>query len=224
MIENLPSWVSQLFLLAFFVSIFLFFYANGKPKGIVSIILGFSLVQALLGVSGFYNNTSDLPPRFLLVLVPSLIFVVFGLLPRQRFWILKVRDLRWSSLLHTVRIPVEVVLLQLSVYHLVPDLMTFEGRNFDILFGISAPIMALLYSRKWVSVKVLLVWNYVGLCFVLFILINAVLSIESPIQQFAFDQPNIAVQYFPFILLPAAIVPLVIWTHIGDIIFLQNLK
>jgi hypothetical protein len=67
-----------------------------------------------------------------------------------------------------------------------------------------------------------LAWNSIGLCFILFILFNGVLSAELPFQQFAFDQPNKAINYFPFILLPATIVPIVIWTHLSDILKLIN--
>jgi hypothetical protein len=64
----------------------------------------------------------------------------------------------------------------------------------------------------------------IGVFFVCFILINGILSSELPFQQFAFEQPNRAVNFFPFILLPAVIVPIVIWTHITDIIKLSRDK
>ena len=100
---------------------------------------------------------------------------------------------------------------------MVPKLMTFEGRNFDILIGISAPIMGWLFFKKKVNKSMMLAWNIIGLCFVLFILVNGILSAELPFQQFGFEQPNRAVNYFPFVLLPATIVPIVIWTHLSDI-------
>ena len=42
--------------------------------------------------------------------------------------------------------------------------------------------------------------------------------VVCPFQKFGFEQPNKAITYFPFILLPALIVPLVIWTHLSDIL------
>ena len=70
----------------------------------------------------------------------------------------------------------------------------------------------------------LIAWNSIGLALILFILVNGVLSAELPIQQFAFDQPNRGLNYFPFILLPALLVPMVIWMHISDLIYLQKNK
>jgi hypothetical protein len=50
-------------------------------------------------------------------------------------------DLKSLTILHTIRIPVELVLFFLFTYKAVPELMTFEGRNFDILSGITAPVI-----------------------------------------------------------------------------------
>jgi hypothetical protein len=105
---------------------------------------------------------------------------------------------------------------------MIPELMTFTGRNYDILIGITAPLFALFYTKQQVSKKTLLVWNIIGLAFVLFILLNGILSSKLPIQQFGFEQPTVAINYFPFVLLPATIVPIVIWTHISDIVKIYN--
>ena len=50
------------------------------------------------------------------------------------------------------------------------------------------------------------------------IVIIAVLSFPSPIQQFGFEQPNIGLAYFPFIWLPAIIVPIVLFCASGVIV------
>ena len=101
---------------------------------------------------------------------------------------------------------------------MIPELMTFEGRNFDIIAGVSAPVIGILFWKNKISKKILLFWNFAALSLVLFILFNAILSAELPFQQFGFNQPNRAILFFPFILLPATIVPIVIHTHILDII------
>jgi hypothetical protein len=105
---------------------------------------------------------------------------------------------------------------------MLPELMTFNGRNFDILMGITAPIVGYFFMVNKVGKKGLLIWNIIGLILVLSILTNGLLSAELPFQQFGFDQPNRGINYFPFVLLPALIVPIVIWTHLSDIIKLKN--
>lgn len=222
MIKNLPIWIDILFILTFLVTIVIFYFSNNKPKLVTLLILVWSGIHCLLAYSDFYKNTVAFPPRFTLILLPSLIAIVYGATSKRKQWILDNRNIAISTFLHTIRIPVEIVLLFLFIYKMVPELMTFEGRNFDILAGITAPIVAFLFMKRIISKKALLIWNVIGLCLVCFILVNGILSSELPFQQFGFEQPNRATTFFPYILLPATIVPLVIYTHITDIIKLKN--
>ena len=98
--------------------------------------------------------------------------------------------------------------------------MTFEGRNFDVLAGLTAPVIGTLILTKRAGNGLLIAWNVAALCLVSFILINGILSAELPFQQFGFEQPNRAVNYFPFVLLSAVIVPIVLYTHLTDLILL----
>ncbi|MFN5557707.1 MAG: hypothetical protein ACK48F_15940, partial [Chryseotalea sp.] len=101
---------------------------------------------------------------------------------------------------------------------LIPDLMTFEGYNFDIISGITAPIIYFLYFVKGkISKSIVLFWNFVCLGLLANILTIALFSAKTPFQQFAFEQPNIGVTYFPFVWLPAVIVPIVLFSHIASI-------
>lgn len=224
MISHLPHWINFLFITICILTILLFHYSNGKPFKLTVLIIIWSVVHSFLAYSGFYEDTSSTPPRFGLVLVPAILLIIFGALPKQQSWLRKVRNMKVSTFLHSIRLPVEIVLAQLYVHKMVPELMTFHGRNFDIIMGISAPILAYLFIRKISGQNILLVWNCIGLCLISFILVNGLLSAELPFQQFGFEQPNRAVMYFPFILLPATIVPIVIWTHISDILLLIQQK
>jgi hypothetical protein len=77
--------------------------------------------------------------------------------------------------------------------------MTFEGTNFDLFSGITAPIVAYLaYRTTKENKKLLLWWNIICLLLLLNVVITAVFAFPSPFQKLAFDQPNIAVLYFPF--------------------------
>lgn len=131
--------------------------------------------------------------------------------------------LKYLTLIHVVRVPVELVLYFLFVYKAVPELMTFEGRNFDILAGLTAPFIYYFgFVRQKLNRSFLIIWNLLSLALLMNIVINALLSTPSPIQQFAFDQPNRAILYFPFSLLPTFIVPLVLFSHL--VAFRQLIK
>ncbi|PIB30494.1 hypothetical protein BFP77_04400 [Maribacter sp. 4U21] len=222
MIDLLPKWISVLFIATVLLTIAFFHYANGKPKNLTISIIIWSVIQSILAYIGFYKVTDSIPPRFGLVLLPAALIIFYGLLPKQQKWVFEKGNTTISTFSHVVRLPVELVLYALFTHKMVPELMTFEGRNYDILMGITAPIMGWLLLKKKVNKPILLGWNFTGLLLVLFILFNGILSAELPFQQFGFDQPNRGVMYFPFILLPATIVPIVIWTHVSDIIKLRK--
>lgn len=117
---------------------------------------------------------------------------------------------------HVLRILIEFILFQLYKQGEVPKLMTFLGWNFDILIGFSA-IIILLFSRiiqTRNSEKIFLYWNVAGLMLLGSIVMMAVLSSPMAYQQWGFEQPNIAVLRFPFILLPSMIVPIVCLSHL----------
>jgi hypothetical protein len=93
--------------------------------------------------------------------------------------------------------------------------MTFEGRNFDILSGLTAPVIFYFsFIKKKFHRKIFLIWNFICLGFLINIIANAVLSAPFSFQKFAFDQPNIAILYFPFNWLPSCVVPIVLFSHL----------
>lgn len=101
---------------------------------------------------------------------------------------------------------------------MVPEAMTFEGQNFDILSGITAPVIYFLaFRNRRVNRPLLIAWNIAALLLLANIVTIAVLAFPSPIQQIAFDQPNRAVMYFPYVWLPAVVVPIVLFSHVASL-------
>src|SRR6185503_18973565 len=156
------------------------------------------------------------PPRVIaFAVLPAVVLIAtYFLLWRNNFIDrVSLQTLTW---LHVVRIPVELVLLWLFQAGLVPQEMTFEGRNFDILSGLTAPVVALIAFRGGRANRPLLVvWNLFALGLLFNIVAVAILSFPSPFQRFGFEQPNVGVAYFPFIWLPAIIVPAVLFAHLA---------
>ncbi|MBX0293079.1 hypothetical protein K3G63_21725 [Hymenobacter sp. HSC-4F20] len=216
--ENVPATLGLAFGLIAAATVWLFYRAAHYSRRTLMVLLAWLLLQAGVGLSGFYTSTAAIPPRLVLAVVPPLLLTT-GLLGTTagRAYLDRLH-LGYLTLLHTVRLPVELVLLGLFHYGAVPRLMTFEGYNWDIFSGLSAPVVYLLaFYGKPFSSKALLRWN--GLCLVLLIniVVRAVLSVPSPVQQLAFEQPNVAVLYFPFVWLPACVVPLVLVAHLAAI-------
>ncbi len=216
--ENIPFYVYAAFGLTLLTSIYLFYKATPKSKGFVILVAVWVAVQSIMGISGFYTVTDSMPPRFQFLLLPPLVFTIVQLSTRRGHAFMDSLNLKVLTIIHTARIPVEIVLYWLSIRKAIPELMTFEGRNFDIIAGLTAPIIYyFIFVRKIGGRLMLIVWNLLGIVLLLNIIINGILSAPTPFQQFAFEQPNIAVLHFPFLLLPACIVPLMLFSHISSI-------
>jgi hypothetical protein len=213
--ENLKLITAILFMLTTAFAIVAFRKASGKSSTGFRIILMWTLLQGLLGSTGYYISAHKFPPPILLLLLPPvlIIIILFTTTGGRRF----TDQLNPGALtrLHLVRIPVEMVLYLLYIDHMVPEIMTFAGGNYDIISGITAPVIYYYgYIKKSVSRLLLLCWNFICLGLLLNIIARALLSTPSPLQKLAFDQPNIAILHFPYNWLPSVIVPMVLFSHL----------
>jgi len=219
MLTNLPDSLILIFLLTVILTFLLFINAV-KNKATVAIILVVWLaVTGILSFKGVFQDTSAIPPRLMIGIAPAIVFIILLLTTKNGRRFTDNIDLNKLTLVHIVRVPVEITLFMLSTHKLVPELMTFAGRNLDILSGITAPIMYFVCFKnsQLKNRMLLLIWNFICLGLLLNIVINAILAAPFPFQQFAFDQPNIAILYFPFTWLPCFIVMIVLYSHLAAI-------
>ncbi len=216
--ENLPFYISLIFGLTTIFTVALFYKAANYSRATLLILLSWLALQAFVGLSGFYTVTDTFPPRFLLLVLPPLLLIIGLFATSKGREFIDRLDAKSLTMVHVVRIPVEIVLFWLFVNKTIPELMTFEGRNYDILSGLTAPFIFYFgFITKQLNRKIILIWNFICLGLLINIVANAVLSAPFPFQLFAFDQPNIAVLYFPFIWLPCCVVPLVLLSHLATI-------
>ena len=225
MIENLPGYISITFILITFLTVGFLLSAVKKtvfdtlPAKILIFLLSFWIFfQAILALNGFFINSTAFPPRvfFFGVFPAFLMIIAYFIFFRQNF--IEKLPLKLLTLLSIIRIPVEIVLLLLFQNHFVPQSMTFEGRNFDILSGITAPIIYYFAFRgRQVNRPLLIGWNIFALCLLFNIVIIAVLAFPSMNPQLPLELQNRAVSYFPFIWLPTVVVPIVLFSHLASL-------
>lgn len=201
-----------LFIAITIAALLLFYCGTGKNNRILLVSLLWMTVAGILAYNGFFENNLAKPPRFLLVLLIAIFLSIYF------YKIIKTATLKPGYLIaiHILRLPVELSLYELFLSKQVPVIMTFKGWNFDILMGITAIALLLymLFTKRKLSRLFFAAWNIAGLIFLTFIVAIAIFSAPLPIQQFAFDQPNVAVAKFPFVYLPAYIVPVVFLSHL----------
>jgi hypothetical protein len=213
--DNLALFTCILFILTTALAVIIFHKACFHSRNFIVITSVWLAIQAFLSISGFYEKTDAVPSRFVFFAAPPLLFI-FGLFisPAGRNFIKKL-DPGMLILLHTVRIPVEITLYLLFLNGEVPRLMTFAGGNYDILSGLTAPLIYYyVFKRNGNSRNIILIWNVVCLGLLVYIAYHAILSAPSSFQRFAFDQPNTAILHFPYGWLPSFIVPLVFFSHL----------
>lgn len=109
----------------------------------------------------------------------------------------------------------EAVLWALYAGGAMAALMTFEGANFDILIGLTAPLAALALTRG--HRRLVLAWNAAGMLLLLTVLTLGVLSSPTPFQLLFTDPPNLALLTFPYIWIPAFLLPLGAAMHVLSI-------
>ncbi|MFT5367792.1 MAG: hypothetical protein ACI8V2_002753 [Candidatus Latescibacterota bacterium] len=223
MLNGLPFYLTLTFIVTTFITLGFLFVAlkiGSRPvhRSVYPIIIVWTIVQAILGWQGFYREFDAWPPRFLLAIGPPMLLIIYLLIKHSR--VLGALPLRLFTFMHIVRIPVEIILFGLYQEGYIPRLMTYEGRNFDIIAGMTGPLMALIAFRGGIHKRLLIYWNLIGIGLLLNIVINAILSTPLPFQLFAFDHPNIAVFYFPFIWLPTVVVPIVLFAHLASLLHL----
>lgn len=225
MIENLPGYISITFILTTFLTIGFLFYAIRQTvfdtvaaKTVIFLVNFWIFFQGIFALSGFYQNTKALPPRFLtFAILPSLLLIIsLFIFARKSF--IEPLPLKILTLLHVIRIPVELILHWLYENKTIPQIMTYEGWNFDILSGITAPIVFWLAFRNGKTNRTLLiVWNIFALALLFNIVTIANMSLDSPFNNVPFEQQNRALLYFPFIWLPSIIVPIVLFSHLASL-------
>ncbi len=234
---DLPISITATFILLCLL-VFLFFLrmilspllSSGRKRLAWGVVIGLAVWiagQSILSIGGFYLASFELPPRAVLMLLPPILamLIIFSLYWRSVYF----QQLSLKSLTHIqlFRLPLEVfVLASLATAGYISEVMTYYGRNFDVLVGITAPIVAYFYfNRKVMSWKGLLIWNMVSLLLLINVTSHAVLSMPYPgLQQFGLDQPNVAVFHFPFIWLPVLLVQVAYFCQIASIIKLLKYR
>ena len=220
--ETVPGYVSIVFILTTFASVAFLLQAakhvglHTLPSRILVFILPLWIIfQAILGLGGFYQKTDGFPPRIAVFgVLPAILMIAAYFVFFRRSFIARI-PLRMMTMLHILRLPVEIVLYWLFIAGAVPQVMTFEGRNLDILTGILAPIVAFAAFKGGETIKWLLVgYNLFGLAMLINIVTIAILSMQSPMQSMSFEQPNVAVLFYPYVWLPVIVVPIVFFSHL----------
>ena len=173
------------------------------------------IVTGILAQGGFFRDFDAVPPRMLLAVAPA--FAAMLALGFSGFAPRIVRGLPHHAILfaQSFRVVMEWILWDLYRHGAMPRAMTFEGRNFDILIGLSAFALAVLWRRGvWRSHIVLRLWNWAGVAILMLTVSQGLLSAPTRFRMIFEPVSNTVIGDFPFLWLPAFVVPFAFLLHI----------
>lgn len=190
--------------------------AERKSASKRNIIIALAIWAVFLSAwsgSGMMANFSLFPLNLLPILVIPLITALILTFSNPVAEILQNIGRDRIIRLQSFRFFVEILLWLLFIDNLLPEQMTFEGRNFDILAGLTAPLIAWLAHSGRISRSGLVLWNILCLALLVNIVAIAILSTPTPVRVFMNEPANTVVAYFPVSWLPGFLVPLAYVLH-----------
>ena len=209
-----PSWLTALFVILVLgmaglavVAV----HARRGPRAAVGVgvaLAGWLAVTAGLASAHVFEDFSRLPPRLLIAFVPAVLAITWLCRAGAVGRLLDETPPGWLLYPQSFRIVMEIILWQLFVAGTAPAIMTFEGRNADILVGLTAPLGAWLFSTRRARPSMVFWWNVAGIVILANVVVHAQLSAPTPFRVFDVTPPVTFIAYVPWIWLPAFLVPL----------------
>jgi hypothetical protein len=179
---------------------------------------GWLLLTGVLAWSGALLRAGTIPLYFpLLVATPIVIGVLFLHSDRGADFLVTLPAAS-PVVMQSFRIVMEFILWALALQGRVPYLITFEGRNIDILVGLTAyPIARYCFVKRTWPLRVAMIWNVAGIVILANVVFRAFLSAPTPIRMIFTQPPTGFIGTFPYVWLPAFLVPLAVWLHAASL-------
>jgi hypothetical protein len=181
----------------------------------LGILLAYLAIPGALAKAGLLDRYVPLPaPALLLLLALTALTVVVVFSPLGRRLAGSI-PLGAIVALQAFRIAVELLLHRLYLEGVVPEQMTYLGRNFDVISGITGLALGVwLLGGRTVPRGTVLAWNILGLLLLANIVLVAVLSTPVPFRRFVQGPPNLLPSVFPYVWLPSFLVQVALGSHL----------
>jgi hypothetical protein len=197
--------------------------SRDRTKNKVILILGLLFWQLFIFSISSTDvlKSYDFPPLFALIFIlPSFIFTgVFLYWHRNNKWIISIPE-HWIIYFQSFRILVEILFVFSITEGIFNTQVTIEGYNFDMIFALTAPIIGfLVYSRKVLSRRIIVIWNYLGLSVLASVIILFLTSIYTP-EMYGSELPILPLESmtYPYVLIAAFLMPTAVFLHFLSIL------
>src|SRR5688500_970080 len=188
------------------------------PAILLGPLLAWLTFLSVLATLGFFEDFMSMPPRFIVAAGPPLVLLVVAAVHPATGALVQAVPPAWLVGFQTFRVFVEIAFWLLWREGRLATLMTFHGRNIDILVGLTAPLVVwLCFQARKVGPRFALRWNLFGIVVLLHTFASGVLGAPTPFRVFHVDPPNTFIASFPYILLPGFLVPAALIVHVLSI-------
>jgi hypothetical protein len=187
--------------------------ANGLQMAFAVGAVAWLAVTLWVSASGVLHQFERRPPPIMLLMVT--VVAVAAWVAFSRVGTLVVRHTSWAALvgLQAFRLPLELLMHRAYAEGIMPVQMSYSGRNFDIVTGVTAIALAWALARGPVPRWIIAGWNVLGTVLLLNILVIAVASMPM-FHRFGPDRLNVWVADPPFVWLPTVLVFTAIAGHL----------
>lgn len=198
---------------------------NSKRKVIlISFLIIWHIYIFVLASTEFMLNL-EFPPRFfILTILPLFIFTgIFIYKNRNNTWIQNIPP-HWLFFYQTFRILIEVIFVFTVSKGILHSNVTIEGYNFDMVYAFTVLIIGLIVFKKIIWYKRLILWwNYLGLGVIAIIIFLFQSTIYIP--EFYGDIEPFPIEFlkYPYVLVPAFLMPSAVFIHILSIVQLRKM-
>lgn len=179
--------------------------------GIV-LLIWFTIV-ASLGRTGFFAKNPLVAPWLAIGFLILFEFLRRVYNSKKVLSIVSLMPMHWLIGIQFYRI-VGVVFLVLYSQGVLPAAFAFSAGIGDIIVGISAPVVALLYYlKKPYAKKLAIAWNIVGILDLIVALSVGFLGFSKPVQFIPLTPSTEPISLFPLVMVPLFVVPLALLMH-----------
>lgn len=199
---------------------------RGTKKQLLVIgLFAHQLYIFLVASTGFIQDFS-FPPRFALtMIIPAFLFTgIFVYKNRNAEWLVNIAPSK-LFFFQSFRILVELIFIFSVAEGFLHKEASIEGYNFDMLYAITVLVVGYFaFVKKSFSLKLVLVWNYVGLGVLASVIFVFMTSIYQP-ELYGATEPLLPMSglTYPYVLVAGFLMPIAVFVHVLSIAQLKRL-
>ncbi len=196
---------------------------NRKKSILIGGFLLWHLYVFFISRSGILQDFGMPPRLFLLLVLPLFLFTgIFLFRKRNHQWLHNIPK-TWPIFYQSFRVLIETLFVFSVARGVLPKEVTMEGYNFDVVFGISALVVAYLFQKNHVGRKVIIAWNYLGLAVIAAIIFLFLSTTFAP-QLYGSDTPLMPLEAisYPYTLVAGFLMPSAVFMHVFSLVQLHK--